>query len=183
MKAFASAHRSNMRIHFYVSSVNTLVVCMNDFVKMHIINSVKKQTCLSVTVMFMEHKWWQPFSWSRNFSFLCNQKWKCPKLCWQQPVYYHTNVTILLTFWPLNAFRSWWPWIPPLSFVSSWSRRPSFTRWTRKSLQSNGWWHKESHCLAEPSWLTEATPQCKEILSVSLAIFACNNLNILNRTL
>jgi hypothetical protein len=26
MKAFASAHRSNIRIHFYVSSVNTLVV-------------------------------------------------------------------------------------------------------------------------------------------------------------
>jgi hypothetical protein len=46
IKAFASAHRSNIRIHFYVSSVNSLVVWMNDFVKMHVINSVKKRPVL-----------------------------------------------------------------------------------------------------------------------------------------
>jgi hypothetical protein len=183
VKAFASAHRSDIRIYFYVSSVNTLVVWVNDFVKMHVINSIKKEISLSITGMFMEHEWQKPFSLSRNFSILCNQKLKCPTLCSQQCVYHHTNVTILLTFWPLNAFRSWWPWVPPLSFVSSWSRRPSFTRWTRKALQSNECWHKESQCIAEPSWLTEATPQCKEILFVSVAIFVCNNLKILNRTL
>jgi hypothetical protein len=96
---------------------------------------------------------------------------------------YHINVTILLTFWPLNAFRSWWPRVPPLSFVSSWSRRPSFTRWTRKALQSNERWHNESQCIAQPSWLTDANLQCKDILSVSFSTFACNNLKILNRNL
>ena len=29
---------------------------MNDFVKMHVINSVNKENCLSVTGRFMEHK-------------------------------------------------------------------------------------------------------------------------------
>jgi hypothetical protein len=144
----------------------------------------QKETYFSVKGMFMELKRWQPCSWSRNFSILSNQKLKFPKLCSDHPVYYHINVTILLTFWPLNSFRSWWPWVPPLSFVSSWSRRPSFTRWTRKALQSTERWHKESQCIAQPSWLTDANPQCKDILSVSLAIFACsNNLKILNRNL
>jgi hypothetical protein len=57
--------------------------------------------------------------------------------CLQQFTYSHIHVNLLLTLWPLNAFRSWWAWVPPVSFVPSWSRWSSFARRSRKTLQTN----------------------------------------------